>query len=733
MNVAILESKALALALKKEWITNMALIEIPEQTISSEIDEDIIEIFIEEVEEVLENILTSFKVWKIEPNDSESLTTLRRSFHTLKGSGRLVGATAIGELGWHFENMLNQVLKGSLTPSPDLQRLIEQVGQILPEMVKCFQNNQRVSDEIILLISQANYLAETKSSSLVGFDATLGPATETSQPQSASISEPVLSHEEINNIQENKTDLENELIAENDDLLSHSDSLDDLETDDINFNDLDQELEGIDSDLNDEELILLESNLQFEDELSELETERLDDSGDEELAQLETDNLLDSELETESLPEADLERRSEENLKLNFATTELSQDDDIEAHQQLIEIFKQEAKQQLIQLHQILAQLNQNLPAQIETDLVRIFHTLNGSSVSVDFLSVSKLAAPLENYTRTLQEQKILISQDILELFQDASQLLEKLVNEQPLEQTQLQALLTKLQVSLEALRSSSSQNKVNDVPQTEEEADATDEFIEIFLEEAEGILDNLQSLLERWQISPDDMQLMKELQRDLHTLKGGARMVGIVPMGDLSHNLEDIFKQIVEGTAKSNSQLQEIVQNSVDELHAMVEAVHAKVEVEMPTELLNKIKDVSKIVNDSQPKFTDIEREIKTALDESVLEESESEASELSSLNQPPEEVIFFLEEAEEIINNTQSLLERWQASPDDTQLMKELYRDMHTLKGGARMMKITQMGDLSHTLEDVLERIVKHTLPYQPQLQEIVQDCVDELDEMR
>ena len=41
------------------------------------------------------------------PDDMETLITVRRSFHTLKGSGRMVGAERIGEYCWTVENLLN--------------------------------------------------------------------------------------------------------------------------------------------------------------------------------------------------------------------------------------------------------------------------------------------------------------------------------------------------------------------------------------------------------------------------------------------------------------------------------------------------------------------------------------------------------------------------------------------------------------------------------------------------
>src|SRR5690606_19296258 len=71
-----------------------------------DIDDEIIEIFIEEASETTETIAEYFPRWAENFDNTEALTEFRRAFHTLKGSGRMVGANEIGELAWSIENML---------------------------------------------------------------------------------------------------------------------------------------------------------------------------------------------------------------------------------------------------------------------------------------------------------------------------------------------------------------------------------------------------------------------------------------------------------------------------------------------------------------------------------------------------------------------------------------------------------------------------------------------------
>jgi len=82
-----------------------------------EADPEFIEVFLEEARGELIAIREQLINWRSNFNDRDALTTIRRAFHTLKGSGRMVGATVIGDFAWEYENLLNQVLSGTLNPS----------------------------------------------------------------------------------------------------------------------------------------------------------------------------------------------------------------------------------------------------------------------------------------------------------------------------------------------------------------------------------------------------------------------------------------------------------------------------------------------------------------------------------------------------------------------------------------------------------------------------------------
>jgi chemosensory pili system protein ChpA (sensor histidine kinase/response regulator) len=89
------------------------------------IDAELLEIFLAEAHEVLETLNDAHAHVVKQPSDVEHLTTIRRGFHTLKGSGRMVGLDVFGEAAWSLEQVMNHWLAEGKPASDDLLKLID--------------------------------------------------------------------------------------------------------------------------------------------------------------------------------------------------------------------------------------------------------------------------------------------------------------------------------------------------------------------------------------------------------------------------------------------------------------------------------------------------------------------------------------------------------------------------------------------------------------------------------
>lgn len=95
----------------------------PSEAPTADEEDDLRGIFLEEAQEVITNGLNAVGELERSPADLEQLTTLRRAFHTLKGSSRMVGLAEFGEAAWSLEQVLNSWLANHKPASAGLCQL----------------------------------------------------------------------------------------------------------------------------------------------------------------------------------------------------------------------------------------------------------------------------------------------------------------------------------------------------------------------------------------------------------------------------------------------------------------------------------------------------------------------------------------------------------------------------------------------------------------------------------
>jgi chemosensory pili system protein ChpA (sensor histidine kinase/response regulator) len=117
---AIVEGRAPAAAPAPSEETQRLL-----ETEASELDRELLDIYLTEADEVLDNVGTSVARLKAQPDDREALTTARRGFHTLKGSGRMVGLTELGEIAFEVEKVHNRLLEEEHVASAPVLAMID--------------------------------------------------------------------------------------------------------------------------------------------------------------------------------------------------------------------------------------------------------------------------------------------------------------------------------------------------------------------------------------------------------------------------------------------------------------------------------------------------------------------------------------------------------------------------------------------------------------------------------
>jgi chemosensory pili system protein ChpA (sensor histidine kinase/response regulator) len=105
------------------------------------------------------------------------------------------------------------------------------------------------------------------------------------------------------------------------------------------------------------------------------------------------------------------------------------------------------------------------------------------------------------------------------------------------------------------------------------EVADEIDQqLLPIFLEEAETLIPDTSAQLRAWMAAPGDTTARNALQRNLHTIKGSARMVGAMRLGELTHVMESRVIAVIEGHLNASAEVFGTLEAQIDRVADVVE-----------------------------------------------------------------------------------------------------------------------------------------------------------------
>ncbi len=240
-------------------------------------------------------------------------------------------------------------------------------------------------------------------------------------------------------------------------------------------------------------------------------------------------------------------------------------------------------------------------------------------------------------------------------------------------------------------------------------------ELVEIFLDEGFDIMESVTAGLQRWMDDVDNSFELEALQRDLHTLKGGARMADSRAIGDLAHELEYLYEGLCAGKYRATAQLFALLQACHDRLAEMLDALRSRRPQPDGTALIEAIRAFR---NNPQQQLNAPSSITLKAAEETTA--PESDASEILDI---------FVEEADDLLEEMEAALGRWDAQRDDAAPLADMLRVLHTLKGGARLAGQARLGNMAHDLEQHLSEARQLGAPWPDSLFLDVQQGYDGL----
>lgn len=782
--------------------------------ISDDVDSEILDIFIEECLEEHERISELFPQWSGTPEDQELCTTIRRSFHTLKGSGRLVGADLIGEYGWAMENMMNRLLEGQIECSPAMMSSIEDTIGLLPQMIEQLTGNkqpiQAAYDNMALAWSLAQGQPWQDGVS------TESAAVEDVLDTDISIASDESGNTIIDEIVLDETGVDDELEDTNfdpDQALSDLDHMSTLLDTNVQLDtaiDIDAELEidiepvlesGLDSH-SDTPLDEEEAEALFQKEMQEeLEREIRFFAGTQQADRVEAEELkseadyqteLQEELERElrffeGTQEADIKEAEEleramqsqdgvlpDSSFLDVSTPEILVSEDMveeiegapehledsqetaepevsdmpadrqydlpEIDDVLADIYTKESITHILTVEAQLAEANKTSQAISTNDeLTRALHTLHGSSRIAQMHALADVAKQLELYGNAQLELGEPWSSEAVDLLGEAATQFRqalKCISDVQAAKPDLVGLLQHVEPITK-----DSQTRVDSKADGIDEAsddsvisvDNEDELVLMFIEECEELIDECDETLQVCEQEGFSDHSIKELQRQMHTLKGGARMAELMPMGDLSHAIEEVVIDVQDKKIDGSEHVVSGLRTACDQLSVMLTEVSQKGQLSSSNKtmaLLEQLRSPDYVPSEPEH-VVETEHEPSTKDDESSVHVITTTEIEFST-NIKDELTIIFVDEAEGLINQCDNLITGWDQDGYKGDKAEDIQRQLHTLKGGARMAALEPIGDLAQALEDAVNRVESGAIEADSSFVSLMNASTDRLSDM-
>ncbi len=572
-------------------------------------DFDIVEIFLEEFDQELESLEALLPQWRDQPANEEHTITIRRAFHSLKGSGRMAGATEIGEFSWHFENLVNRVIDHQIVASPEVISLVAEAVAALPSM-RARLSGDGDGD---FSAQQCSTLAERAA--LASEGKLVVEPSEDYQPPELEGLDPTLIELMIKELSEN-LDAMNEWLAGSEE-AGHAAYVDERLVRAVHtmkgtmrlapIGDESETAQILEAYL--EELSLCgaspsEAGLEAMSHCAELFQQRLD--------RLRCERIDDDQFETAPLAselrdlhnKAHRDRTSEQSTDYARASSfyhadyasdsrgetdggdafssDLATETDADTDNDDIDFFE-------------VADEEVAAPASEGTGEVEDVDEATAEPVaeSIDETTVDEQiddqaddnigdriesSQPTDDEVAATERDKTVVDDLEFETGEpsDAVEVTDKADDELFLEEELVADDDTEFVPDRAAgphdgpERTGKQAGELVHVDYSE----INEDLLEAFLEEGQELLEHSDGLLQKWREAPDDKSLVTALQRDLHTVKGSSRMVGLNPVGQVAHVMEELLEGIAAGLIKVTPERIDALETGCDHLHSMIDAV---------------------------------------------------------------------------------------------------------------------------------------------------------------
>ena len=517
------------------------------EQVADGIDPEIAAVFIEEANEIVAELQTLVPLW-CETAEVATLTTIRRHFHTLKGSGRMASATTIADMAQATEHLLNQVLDDTLKLSDEIMAL---VGEALAVTQDCLSRFSQGQSDFTQSAAALTILARQLATS----------HTDEAEPDEDTALQHIFYLEAEQHLQTLSTETASlrpgNLISNNMLNAAHSlkgcGNIAKVQSIALIATQLDQTFRT----LYHQQQPFTEASIgglnEIISEISQLlqSVQTRTDEPDIRLLEQRIFALCPHQAE----PTASTPMDPEQLISFLEATDLL-----LNEYTQQLHDWQQNNHEAVWPLHQTLKTLAETAEGAALSQLATLYQLMQ------------QLILHPQHHTEsiaTLLDQALeIVNEQIDALIQ----------HKQPADFTAFRDQIRDTLVALDRAT----------------EAEVDPEIRDAFTEEAAELLQSSNRAIKQWQEAPESPAAAMQLQRDLHTLKGGARLTANNAMADLTHQIETLVVFVTDQQQPPENTFFHLLQRCQDRLTEMQEQLARHQAIPPADDLLQEIEHYS-------------------------------------------------------------------------------------------------------------------------------------------
>ncbi len=294
-------------------------------------------------------------------------------------------------------------------------------------------------------------------------------------------------------------------------------------------------------------------------------------------------------------------------------------------------------------------------------------------------------------------------------------------------------------------------------------------EQLDAFQLEAEDHLHDFATALAEYRRSPESLDPLRQARRTIHSLKGSASTIGLNDVAHLAHQMEDVLQQVLDGHLPQQDSTLELLQESTDRLEELVAQSSDVGRALLPVAPVAEASKSQSVGSEERPDASNNAATPSAAvpqpncttdfqsvapIDGLQVRRTNADGQECPSSNSVAAAVVaskpafdidltdrervsadlleVFNEEAEDHLKAIYAAFGRIEKGGAERDLIQDIRRAAHTLKGAAGAVGLRVVTQLSHRMEDLLDRLYEGQIAVTAEILMLLYNTTDTLQDL-